>query len=264
MTPKEFIAEYKGKTVGYPGGSYIGQCLSLTKWYIKDCFNIAPPASGSNSAFGYWSNFPSPLGTKFKKVEYTTGMTIPEWCIPIWNTNVGNGYGHIAVRTDKKSTTSNFESLDQNWNTKVATLVNHTYKDLRGWLAPLDLVEEPSDIIEDMEQLPKDNVLRDILNALCGSTSDDEVKAYLDGGKNIYEVVIDVCQGNERFYNKWIALQNQPGSVETPETVVIPSDGYQNGTATTTPQETPNTPSSLSRLWTRIKRAYLDLISNYG
>ena len=222
MTPQEFIDKYLGKTVGYPtNDNYKGECLSLAKWYIKECFEINPPASGTNSAYGYWSNFPDPLGTKFKKVEYKQGMTIPvpAWCIPIWNTKVGDGCGHIAVRTKDKSDTNNFISLDQNWNTKSAQLTFHTYTNLQGWLEPLDYSglgtqENGSDIIDGMEKLPKDSVLKDILNGLCGSTTDDEVNAYLDSKKNIYEVVVDVCRGNKRFYNMWI----EPNIPEIPPT----------------------------------------------
>jgi hypothetical protein len=236
MTLSEFLSEHIGKTVGYPDGKYVGECLSLAKWYIKDCFEISPPASGSNSAFGYWSNFPSPLGTKFKKVEYKSGMIIPCGAIPIWNTKVGEGYGHIAVRTNKVSTTANFESLDQNWGTKVATLVLHTYTNLQGWLEPIE-----SSIIDTMEKLPKDNVLKDIRTALCGSFSQDEIDADLASNKNLVEIITGICEGDEKFKNKWImpeiAICPPPVSY-TPYSTSSASTEDSSGTVSTWPTNT--------------------------
>jgi len=109
-----------------------------------------------------------------------------------------------------------------------------------------------------IEQLPKDSVVRDILNALCGSTSDDEVNAYLKSGKNINEVVTDICTGNERFKAKWIptiestqTAPNQSGSVTIPETTTIPSDAYDSSS-----QETPISPSFLTELKNWIKSLF--------
>ena len=62
---QEFLTKYLGQSKGYPDGSYVGECLSIVKLYIKECFGINPPPSGTNSAYGYWSNFPSPLDTVF-------------------------------------------------------------------------------------------------------------------------------------------------------------------------------------------------------
>lgn len=61
-TLEQFLSDYLGKSKGYPEGSFVGECLSIVKIYIKECFGINPPPSGTNSAYGYWSNFPNPLG----------------------------------------------------------------------------------------------------------------------------------------------------------------------------------------------------------
>ena len=72
MTFNEFVTKYEGKTVGYPDGSFVGECLSLVKVYMKETLGFNPPPSGSNSAYGYWSNFPKPLGDYYtKNREYT-------------------------------------------------------------------------------------------------------------------------------------------------------------------------------------------------
>lgn len=136
MTLNEFISEYEGKTVGYPtNDQYKGECLSLVKWYIKKCFNIDPPPSGCNAARCYWSIFPNPLGTVFKKVAETPDL-IPEpgW-IAVWDENAGAGFGHIAIVLE--ATINKFTSLDQNWNSKSAQRTGHYYKNIYGYLAPI-------------------------------------------------------------------------------------------------------------------------------
>lgn len=134
MTLEEFIKKYDGKTVGYPEGSYVGECLSLVKWYIKECFGINPPPSGSNSAYGYWSNFPSPLGDVFEKVANTPTGVPNAGDIIIWNTNTGGGYGHIAVFLE--GDTNRFTSFDQNYYGRHAHKQNHNYTNVVGWLKP--------------------------------------------------------------------------------------------------------------------------------
>jgi len=140
MNLQGFISKYQGKTKGYPtDNDYQGECLSIVKLYIKEVFNINPPPSGSNSAYGYWSNFPSPLNTVFKKVAYSPGLIPQPGDIPIWNTKVGNGYGHIDVVVDAGR--NNFTGFDQNWGGRHAHLVTHDYSNIVGWLTPIQ--EEP-------------------------------------------------------------------------------------------------------------------------
>lgn len=135
MTLDQFITKYLGKTVGYPEGQYVGECLSLVKWYCKDVFNFDPPPSGSNSAYGYWSNFPNPLSTYFTKVANTPDGVPKRGDIIIWDTNAGGGYGHIAIFLD--GTASSFKSLDQNWNGKQTHEQGHYYTNVVGWLTPI-------------------------------------------------------------------------------------------------------------------------------
>ena len=134
MTPQQFTDKYNGKTVGYPEGKYIGQCLSIVKLYVKECFGINPPPSGSNSAYGYWSNFPDPLGSVFTKVKNTKEAIIERGCIPVWNTNVGRGSGHIEVCT--KGGKDDFESFGANWGGIHCHFEKHDFKNIAGWLKP--------------------------------------------------------------------------------------------------------------------------------
>lgn len=135
MTLDTFISKYMGKTVGYPDGQYVGECLSLVKWYCKDVFNFDPPPSGSNSAYGYWSNFPNPLSTYFTKVANTPDGVPKRGDIIIWDTNAGGGCGHIAIFLE--GTASSFKSLDQNWNGKQTHEQGHYYTNVVGWLTPI-------------------------------------------------------------------------------------------------------------------------------
>jgi len=53
-TLEQFLSDYIGKSKGYPDDNYYkGECLSIVKIYIKECFGILPPPSGSGSAYGY-------------------------------------------------------------------------------------------------------------------------------------------------------------------------------------------------------------------
>ena len=162
MTIKEFISNYQGKIKGYPDGQFVGECLSLVKLYIKECYEISPPPSGTNSAYGYWSNFPNPLGTKFKKVESTPTNFPLFGDIVIWKPWTGNTYGHIDICIDENATKDKFDGLDQNWGTKIATKITHNYDNVIGWLTPIsinnsnnpndDMTEEQSRIFKFLEE----------------------------------------------------------------------------------------------------------------
>jgi len=134
MTLQQFINKYSGQTLGYPSGSYVGECLSLVKVYIQEMFGITPPASGSNSAYGYWANFPNPLPTMFVKVANTPSGIPKAGDIMIWNTSVGSGYGHIAIFVEGNA--NSFKSFDQNWGGKQAHIQGHYYTNVVGWLSP--------------------------------------------------------------------------------------------------------------------------------
>src|SRR3990167_7915539 len=131
-----FVKKYEGQTLGYPEGSYVGQCLSLVKVYIKEVFGINPPPSGSNSAYGYWANFPAPLGEVFEKVPiyYHKNGPLFTGCIPIWDNNAGNGSGHIDIFLEGND--KSFTGFDANWGGTKAHKQSHDYTNIVGWLAP--------------------------------------------------------------------------------------------------------------------------------
>ena len=131
---EDFIKKYNGKIVSYPEGQYIGECLSLVKLYIKECFGISPPPSGTNSAYGYWSNFPSPLGTVFNKIKNDPGVVPVPGDICIWSPTASNSFGHIDICMWADKTSSKFLGFDANWNGKEAQETSHYYTNVVGWL----------------------------------------------------------------------------------------------------------------------------------
>jgi len=136
MTIDQLVTKLKGKTKGYPtDSSYPGECLSLVKLCLRDVYNIAnPPPSGVNAAYGYWTNFPAPLPTKFIKIAYAKGKKPSKGDIVIWGTGIGK-YGHIDIAYNN-ITTASFNGFDQNWGGKAAHIQNHNYNGVLGWLHP--------------------------------------------------------------------------------------------------------------------------------
>ena len=143
MTLDEFLNKYLGQSNGYPEGQYVGECLSIVKLYIKECFGILPPPSGTNSAYGYWSNFPNPLGDVFEKVLNTDELIPEKGWIAIWKPWSANQYGHIAIVADG-STTSILKNYAQNWTSKTFQLESNRYTNVIGFLKPKE------SIIQDM------------------------------------------------------------------------------------------------------------------
>jgi hypothetical protein len=135
MTLQQFIDKYTGKKVGDLTGAYVGECLSLTKRYINELFNITPPPSGVGAAYGYWTNFPHPLGTVFDKVPNTPAEIPLPGDVVIWGKSTSLPYGHIG--TIVSADVLSFVSFDQNWPTgQVCKLVKHDYKGVVGFLRP--------------------------------------------------------------------------------------------------------------------------------
>ena len=151
-TIEQFLSDYLGKSKGYPDDSqYKGQCLSIVKIYIKECFGINPPPSGTNSAYGYWSNFPSPLDTVFERVLNTIDV-IPEYgWIAVWKPWSGNTYGHIAI-VDRGCTQTVLKNLAQNWSSKNFQEESQSYTNVIGFLKPILTPEVTFPTITEDEQ----------------------------------------------------------------------------------------------------------------
>ena len=140
MTTDEFVTKYNGKTLGYPDGSFVGECLSLVKVYIKEMFGINPPPSGTNSAYGYWSKFPSPLDTIFEKVVNEITSVPKKGDLIIWKPTSSNKYGHIDIWID--GDVNEFLGFDQNFYGRHAHLQKHSYNNVIGWLHPKETMTD--------------------------------------------------------------------------------------------------------------------------
>lgn len=132
MTTLGFVDKYQRKTVGYPGGMYYGECLSLVKRYIQELYGIDPPASGVKAAWGYWDLFPEPLPQAFDRVAYELGKMPSPGDIVIWKKTAKIPNGHISIAVSGYP--EGFISFEQNWYRKEASLVLHDYANVYGWL----------------------------------------------------------------------------------------------------------------------------------
>lgn len=166
-TLEQFLSDYLGKSKGYPTDKeYLGECLSICKLYIKECFGINPPPSGNGSAYGYWSNFPNPLGTVFEKVKNTDDLIPEKGWIAIWKPWSSNPYGHIAIVADG-CTTGTLKNYAQNWTSKIFQLESNRYTNVVGFLKPKSIIE---DMISDEQNR--------ILDFLKGKTEGDVREAF--------------------------------------------------------------------------------------
>lgn len=166
-TLEQFLSDYLGKSKGYPTDKeYLGECLSIAKIYIKECFGINPPPSGTNSAYGYWSNFPNPLGDKFEKVLNTDDLIPEKGWIAIWKPWASNPYGHIAIVADG-CTTGTLKNYAQNWTSRTFQLESNRYTNVIGFLKPKSIIQ---DMISDEQKR--------ILDFLKGKTEGDVREAF--------------------------------------------------------------------------------------
>lgn len=216
MNLTDFKIKYLGKTLCYPDGQYCGECLSLAKQYIKEVFGFNPPPSGSNSAYGYWSNFPNPLGSYFKKVVNTLEAVPSKGDIVIWNTNTGNGYGHIAIVLE--ATQGSFKSLDQNWGGKETHEQGHYYTNVAGWLTPT--MQENNELQACMADRLKfwnerDAALARILSEIA---SHDATKAQLK------KVSDDHNRFVEQLANMFVSLANEGAIIGAAEKLLTIED----------------------------------------
>lgn len=134
MTFDEFVKQYNGKSVDYDG-TYGVQCVDLIKQYADSVFGVKGGSWGNGK--DYWNNTASALKKITTKIKNTASFVPQKGDIMVWNGEVGNGCGHVAVCTGE-GTTSYFYSYDQNWGTKPVHKVKHTYDNVYGVLRPKD------------------------------------------------------------------------------------------------------------------------------
>jgi hypothetical protein len=181
MNPQEFVNKYSGQTKGYPTDKdYPGECLSIVKLYIKEVFDIDAPPSGSNSAYGYWQNFPDPLPTIFEKISNAPGVVPLPGDIPIWKPTADNSFGHIDICISASVNSSKFTGFDQNWGSKEAHIQIHNYNNVVGWLHPKEEpMPDPNCDPEDANRLRNCRGDRDQIYIALGIPTDSNVDVAL-------------------------------------------------------------------------------------
>jgi hypothetical protein len=128
MTIEEFFQRYNGQGIDFDH-AYGCQCMDLAEEYNQGV--VGAPRLGGN-AIDVWTNFPA---NRYTRIGNAPDNFPNEGDLILWNTNVGNGYGHIAVayRGDPNS----FTSFDQNWPLgSLCHFQGHNYDDVLGWLRP--------------------------------------------------------------------------------------------------------------------------------
>jgi hypothetical protein len=73
--------------------------------------------------------------------------------------------------------------------------------------------------VPEEEQWAKSQVIKDTYTFLCGGFSEDEILWRIGTHKNLVEIGMDICQGDTRFYDKWVKPKI-PIAESTP--VVVP------------------------------------------
>ena len=178
-TLEQFLSDYLGQSKGYPDdNSFKGECLSICKIYIKECFGINPPASGTNSAYGYWSNFPNPLGEVFEKVLNTDDLIPQKGWIGIMKPCDSNPYGHIFIVADG-STKSICKNWAQNWTSRTFRLESNRYTNIIGFLKPKSIINDMTDeqkkaleLLENYKITAGHGNLEGAINTLIGNVTE--------------------------------------------------------------------------------------------
>ena len=111
--------------------------MDLAKLYLNKVFGITPGSWGNAHCYYDYYESISALKNNFERIANTASFIPQKGDIAVWNTNQGNGAGHIAIATGE-GTTSYFYSYDQNWSKKAMTKVKHTYTNFSGVLRAYD------------------------------------------------------------------------------------------------------------------------------
>ena len=218
-TLEQFLSDYLGKSKGYPDDKYVGECLSIVKIYIKECFGINPPASGTNSAYGYWSKFPNPLGEVFEKVLNTDDLIPQKGWIGIMEPWDGNPYGHIFIVADD-STKYLCKNWAQNWTSRTFQLESNRYTNIIGFLKPKSIINDMTDNEKLLLGLINDNGITEgdirwVIDLKAKQTVPKLEKKVSDLETEISEIKQQLGELTEKYNNNEKELKNCQSSLKT-------------------------------------------------
>lgn len=121
ITLDEFCAKYKlNHSYGFEG-TYVGECVSLVKNYIRDVLGVYPKASGN--AKDYWLNRNSTyIRSLFTAIPNTPSFVPKKGDVFV---RTSGTYGHIGIVLS--ATKDYFYTIEQNYNgNRVVKNVKHT------------------------------------------------------------------------------------------------------------------------------------------
>lgn len=130
MTLNDFIKKYEGKRVEFHSFSSgaLYQCVDLSNAYIVEVLGLTP-IIGTNA-----QDFPKKAGNQWNYIENSLSVFPEPGNLMIFKS--ADGVGHISVYINYLNSNL-FTSFDQNYPTgSPCKLVNHTYKNVLGWLQP--------------------------------------------------------------------------------------------------------------------------------
>lgn len=131
MTLNDFLLKYKvGNSYGY-NGTYVGQCVSLVKNYIKEVLGTSPQSIGD--AKYYWLK----RNSSYIQSIFTPIANTPSFIPKAGDVFVRTSgtYGHIGIVL--KATTDYFYTIEQNYNgCKVVKNIKHTDWNYINFLRP--------------------------------------------------------------------------------------------------------------------------------
>jgi hypothetical protein len=120
--------------------------------------------------------------------------------------NTGNSTGshlHLTVKRIKINTDGSHTVLNYSNGYFGAVNPQEFFDELRETKNEQNGVPPMPDGTQ-IEKIQKDQILRDVYMGLCGSYSDDEIIWRLGSQENILQVITSICEGDSRFYDKWI------------------------------------------------------------
>jgi len=134
-------------------GYYGCQCVDLMRAYMSDVFGLNINNQGPRgSAYAIFKNFGDKriFTNGYQRIKFTryynTRYAVPrKGDIVFWNSNEGQGYGHVAIYLAGRvngTSSDKLVTLDQNWfNASLyagspARIVSHSFRNVAGWIRP--------------------------------------------------------------------------------------------------------------------------------
>jgi len=124
-----FFTKFDGVCVDFDG-VYGDQCMDLAEYYNRDVVGAPQIGGDAADAWQYYAD------SHYVQIPNGPDNAPHKGDLIVWNTDVGDGSGHIAVCVDADQ--SGFTSFDQNWPSDSCCHYQYhaTYDNVLGWLRP--------------------------------------------------------------------------------------------------------------------------------